>query len=110
MSVYKELFYTAKLVAGNSKRIYNDADDFGAPVKSLDDPIISWIKSVKDQYDGHLMTLRYDTGATQTVTIPGYDEWNTGKKVIVQFVFVTTKGNKDMIGYVYVKLDGVVQP
>ena len=71
----------------------------------IKDPIIGMVKGLREQYDGSTTTSKYATGATQTTSIEGLDEWNTRKPFDVKFVWVTTRGDKKgMVGYLYVEV------
>jgi hypothetical protein len=102
MSVYKELLYAIRDVQTSSRRIYPDAADFGAPVKDKHDRLFSLLRQMKEQYDGKVEEHKYATGATQKLTVRGCDEWGDRGEFDVTFTYVTTRGRKDMIGYVYV--------
>jgi hypothetical protein len=103
MSVYKELLYMIREVESQSVQIYPDACDNGVPIKSCNDAIIHLLRSIKEQYDGKVSTEKYSTGSTQTITIKWYDEWDTHKRMVTDFVYVTTRGEKKQIGYLYVQ-------
>jgi hypothetical protein len=108
MSVYRELFHTAEMVEKQSVRIYPDACDCGVPVKSNDDTVIKWVKSIIDQYRGVVKTESYSTGSTQTITIECIDEWVTKKHITFTFTYVFVKekfrkGLNGAIGYINVE-------
>ena len=104
MSVYKELLYAMKEVEESSVRIYPDACDFGVPVKTKEDPIIKMVAGIRKQYDGITTTETYSTGATQTITIKGYDELRTRRPFTAKFVFTTTRNDKSgRIGYLTIE-------
>lgn len=72
MSVYKEMGHLVRQIKNNSKRIYNDACDYGVPVYSFNDPIMKAISGVcKDLYELKPETERYSTGFTQTFKFDG---------------------------------------
>lgn len=105
MAVFKELDWVIRMVNGRSHQIYPDAADYGVPITHIDDPLIMMVKSVREQYDGKTETDHYATGATQTISILGIDEFGTGKSFDVKFVWVTTRSDRKrtgMIGYLYV--------
>jgi len=109
MSVYKELLFGVREVERSSHRIYPDASDYGYPVFDVKgDRLLNMVKGLSERYSGKTVTERYSTGATQTITMIGIDEWETGKEFTVQFVWVTTRSDRKkngMIGYLYVIAD-----
>lgn len=105
MSVYKEAVLAVKVIKQNSKRIYPDACDFGAPVRKGDD-IWNWAKQLVDWYGvkGTRKESRYSTGVSvsqKVMFMP--DEHNSDKYVTVEVVYVSTEKNKEMEGYIYIK-------
>lgn len=114
MSVYKELLYAAEQVEKLSVQVFPDAADFGVPVFSNDDPIIRLVKQTSEMYEARVTVSRYSTGATQTISIMGMDEWNTGKDFEMVFTYVhissTTRrpkvNGKTLQGYIYVAENG----
>lgn len=105
MSVYKELIYGMMEVEQKSRKIYPDASDFGVPVFDMNDPILKMVSGLKEMYEGKTETVKYQTGATQTVSIVGIDEWETKREFNVEFVWVTTRSDRKkngMIGFLYV--------
>ncbi len=110
MSVYKEGFYCLQQIENQSKRIYEDACDFGA-LTNKNDSIWNCSKQLVEWY-GEKETRKvekYLTGCTVTQEVTLMDEWNTGDKFTYRLTFVTNnngikvKGNK-FNGYVYVEL------
>ena len=71
MSVYKELRFLAENIKSRSRQIWNDAADFGADIRSYDDPLIKEVKSMMEWYQVPVKTERYSTGFTQTYEFSG---------------------------------------
>ena len=71
MSVYKEIGYLAREIKSQSRQIWNDAADFGVPIKSFDHPLIKQVKDMMKWYQIPVKTERYDTGFTQTYEFDG---------------------------------------
>lgn len=118
MSLYKELDMMVKDVESQSKQIYPDACDFGVPIFSNDDKIIGSLKGIISQYKAKVETVRYETGATQTIKIQGMfeGEYRRGQLYTVIFTYVFTKpefrspklmfpGLEKSIGYLDVNID-----
>lgn len=103
MSVYKEGFYAIELIQKNSKQLFQDAADYGAPVKKQDQ-LWGWVKQLCDWYgvEGSRQEHRYGTGVTVEQNVSLMDEWNTGKKIYYKVVYVSAK-LPGYDGYVYVK-------
>jgi len=104
MSVYKEMGHLVKEIKSKSKRIYNDACDYGVPVYSFNDPIMKQISIVcKDLYNLKPETERYNTGFTQTF------KFNGGWPAVLEagfekaeIVYVSCQDKKTgIIGFVY---------
>lgn len=110
MSVYKEMLWVAEQVEKQSIRIYPDACDYGVPIFSDEDKVVKMIKGmIIDMYGGEVKTEKYLTGATQTITCTGFDEWNTHKEfqMIFKYVHISKKYRKgNMKGYIYVEKNG----
>jgi hypothetical protein len=102
MSAYKDLLYAIRDVQTSSCQIYPGAIDFGSPVKDRNDRLFSLLRQMRDQYGGKVEEYKCTTGASQKLTIRGCDEWGNRGEFDVTFTYVTTRGRKDMIGYVYV--------
>ena len=104
MSVYKEIGYAVREIYSNSVQIFGDAADYGVPVKSFDDSIITLIRSIKDQYGLKTNTVKYSTGSTQTMVFDG--NWLAVLEAGFEqatIKYVTVRGHKDFIGYVTVE-------
>ena len=71
MSVYKELRSLRNKIKSRSRQIWNDAADFGAEIRSYDDPLIKEVKGLMEHYGVQVKTERYDTGFTQTYEFNG---------------------------------------
>ncbi len=118
MSVYKEGFYCKAQIENNSKRIFEDAADFGA-VTNKGDNIWNCMKQLVEWYGqkGTRVETQYETGCTVTQTVKLIDEWavsDNRKKLInatelYKVTFVYSKQQfKDMVGnkynaYVYIE-------
>lgn len=103
MSVYKEGYYAVELIKKQSKQLYADACDFGAPVKKGDD-LWNWAKQAIDWY-GNPKTRKqdnYGTGTTVSQVIELMDEWNTGKEEHFKITYTTTRRDKRMDGFLTV--------
>lgn len=105
MSVYKEVGYVVRQIEKESVQIYDDACDFGVPVKSLSDSILILIRDMFLPYcDNKVKTERYATGATQTIEFdggfPAVIEAGF-EKATVKYITIQNH-SKDYIGYVTV--------
>lgn len=103
MSVYKEGYYAIKLIEQNSKRIYPDACDFGAPIK-VGDEIWNWAKQLCSWYgvEGTKKVDAYSTGTTVTQTVELGTETRPFKVTRYSVTYVTTRGDKNQDGYIYI--------
>lgn len=104
MSVYKEGFYALELIENQSKRIYPDACDFGAPAR-LNDP--TWIaaKQLFDWYGDKdsRKEIKYETGTTVEATIELLNEWTDGSSYKFKLSYITTRGKREkQDGYFYI--------
>jgi len=105
MSVYKEAVHAIATIENQSKRIYPDACDFGAPVKKGDDTW-NWAKQLVDWFgvEGTRKEHRYATGATVSQKVSYMpNEHNSSSYVTVEVVFVLVEGQRNMDGYIYIQ-------
>lgn len=105
MSVYKEGYYAVSTIKSQSRRVYNDAADFGVPVH-LGDDTCREVKSAMHFYGlpETRKVERYLTGVTVTQTIELMDEWNTGRIERFRFTYVSMDPKRDKFdGYIYVE-------
>ena len=106
MSVYKEGYYAIKLITNNSKRIFDDAADYGCPVKK-GDGIWMWVKQLVEWYRVRDVNTRvvtkYPTGTTVSEEVELIDEWNCGNEERFKVTYTTTRGNDIMDGIVEVE-------
>lgn len=102
MSVYKEGFHAVELIKKNSRKIWNDAADFGAPVKKGDE-VWNWTKQLVDWYgvEGSRKEERYATGVTVKNRVSLLNEWTDGGEVMYEVTYVSVSNNKNLDGYVY---------
>lgn len=100
MSVYKEGYYALQLIQNNSRQIYPDAADYGAPTKQGDD-LWNVVKQVIEWYGvkGSRQQTNYSTGITVSHNIKLMDEWNTGREEEYRITYITTRWNKLHDGY-----------
>jgi len=73
MSVYKEGYHTVELIQKQSKQIWPDACDFGAPTKK-DDDLWKWVKQASEWYGIKTCRKSDYTGHVSTI-ISLIDEW-----------------------------------
>jgi len=106
MSVYKEGYYIIKQILENSKQIYNDACDYGAPVTKGDN-MWNRMKQLVDDFGlPETRTVHdYGIGKTVSIHIKLMDEWADGGEEIWLLEY-TTINNKccKYDGYVDVNL------
>ncbi len=102
MSVYKEGFYAVELIKKNSRQIWNDACDFGAPMKNGDE-LWNWTKQLIDWYgvEGTRKQENYSTGTTVKQRVSLMNEWTDGSEVMYEVTYTTVANNKNIDGYVY---------
>ncbi len=105
MSVYKEGYYAVKEIQKNSKSIYPDACDFGAPVRK-GDVIWNWAKQLVDWYgvEDTRDENRYSTGRSVSNKVCLIDEQGTKQEEYFHICFVgCTDGDcKGYDGYIWV--------
>lgn len=104
MSVYKEGYHAITHILKNSKQIFPDASDFGAPTKK-NDTTWNYIKQLVNTY-GEKDTrklIKYSTGKTVTQIVSLIDEHGSRKEEHFKVTFTTTTSNKNMDGYVYIE-------
>lgn len=87
MSVYKEALIAVQKLNKMQKQIFDDAADFGIPVKSETDPAFQIIRNLKEQYfDKETDTETFvafgqnNECKTKTLKMTMCDEWNTRKE------------------------------
>ena len=77
MSVYKEGYHAVELIQKQSKQIYSDACDYGAPTKQ-DDEIWKWVKQASE-WHGIKSTYKrvgYSTASKEaSIVISLMNEW-----------------------------------
>jgi hypothetical protein len=104
MSVYKEAIMGLEHINKNSKFIYSDSCDFGAPTKK-GDVTWNWVKQLVEMYgiEGTRHEQKYLTGTTVSHII-GFvsNEHERGEYHRAKLTYVTTRAG-DMDGYVYVE-------
>jgi len=87
MSVYKEFVKASQIIEKNSKKIYTDSVDFGAPAKKGDDV---WNAAATLSYwYGDKTTrkeVKYSTGTSVEIEVTFIDEWavSDGEKSVKQ--------------------------
>nr|DAJ28059.1 MAG TPA: KH domain [Caudoviricetes sp.] len=113
MAVYREGYKAIEAIKRASKRIYNDACDFGAPTKKGDN-IWNYAKQLCDWYgiEGTRKESRYATGCTLTQDVKLIDEWAVSDErksleaateiYTVTFITCTDGQCKGMNGYIYI--------
>lgn len=89
MSVYKEGYYAVSQILNNSKQIWNDSADFGAPYKK-GDQIWNLVVQLATDYGINSTIVKHPTYSEITVAL--MDEWNTKR---VQFFRITA--HKDYV-------------
>lgn len=104
MSVYKEAYFILAAIATRSHRIYEDACDFGAPVK-IGDPLWNNLKYLASfMVEGTREENRYSTGRSVSMDIELMDEWGGQEHPTeyfhLEFVSCTTGKCKGYDGYV----------
>jgi hypothetical protein len=105
MSVYKEAVHAIKLIQSRSKRVYSDACDFGVPVRKGDE-IWNWAKQLVDWYgeEGTREVTKYSTGTTVSHLVSYMPhEHQSARFERVKVVYVTTRHEQNMDGYIYVE-------
>lgn len=102
MSVYKEGFHAVELIKKNSRQIWNDAADFGAPVKK-GDALWNWTKQLIDWYgvENSRQQESYGTGTTVKHKVSLLNEWSDMSEVMYEVTYVSVRNDKNMDGYVY---------
>lgn len=106
MSVYKEFYHAIKLIESNSKRIYEDACDYGA-LTQVGDELWNWAKQLVEWYgkneNGEKKRTQedYSTGTTVTSIVSGIDEWITGNTEIYKLTYVSVKKGIKKDGKLY---------
>ena len=102
MSVYKEGYHAIQLIQSQSKQIYSDACDHGAPTRE-GDSLWMWVKQLIDWYGvkGTRQQTNYSTGTTVTQEVELMEEsiWNNRRTERFRVTYVTTRGNKQHDGY-----------
>lgn len=110
MAVYREGYNIAELITKASVRIFNDAADYGAPVKK-GDKLWNAAKQLADWYgEGETVVNRYSTGRSADKKIILIDEWAVSdeRKTLkeatevytLSFVSCTTGRCKGYDGYI----------
>ncbi len=105
MSVYKEAIYGLNHIQTNSKQVFPDAADYGAPCKKGDDTW-NWAKQLVDWYavKGSRKVETYSTGTTVSAIIEYMpNEHNSPRYEKVRITYVTCRKNKTMDGYIYLE-------
>ncbi len=99
MSVYKEGFHAIKLIQQNSKRIFNDAADYGALVKKGDE-LWNWTKQLVDSYGvkASKTVNRYETGASCSCIVKLMNEHTDGKERLFRVEFIKSSA-RELKGY-----------
>ena len=107
MSVYKEGYHAIQLIQSQSKQIYPDACDHGAPTRE-GDSLWAWVKQLIDWYGvkGTRQQTNYSTGKMVSHIIILKDEWNGGWEEHFKITYTTTYGNKNHDGYFQVERVG----
>ena len=82
MSVYKEGFKAIELIERSSVQIFEDASDFGAPVRK-GDMLWNMMAGAVESYlvPGTRKVSRYATGRTVTAAIKIVDEWAVSDEI-----------------------------
>lgn len=102
MSVYKEAWYAIQKIEANSIQIFNDAADFGVPVK-INDPIWKTAKSLATMYGDNRRDEKYSTGRTITHDLEIADEGSkTWHKFRLEFVTSTDRRLREYAGVISV--------
>lgn len=100
MSVYKEGYHAVQLIQSNSRQIWPDACDFGAPTKK-DDVLWNWAKQLADWYG--IKSTRKVTGLNVSkqadIYISLMDEWKTGKTEFFHLIYYKTPSIKGYDGF-----------
>lgn len=94
MSVYKEGFYAVEEIQNQSKQIYQDACDYGAPVK-VGDSLWNWVKQACEWY-GVKGTRKVSCGGKQVdMVISLMNEWTPPYKThYFKISYFKTGGNE----------------
>ena len=105
MSIYKEVIHALKHIKSNSKQIYPDACDFGAPTTKGDS---TWnlTKQLVKWYgvEGTRKVEKYSTGTTVSQLVEFMpNEHSSPELKTVEVIYVTTRKDKGMDGYVEIR-------
>lgn len=98
MSVYKEAMYCVATIVKQQKQIYNDAADYGVPIKTLKDPIFNSVNQLIDQYgdkNDYRHVDHYLTGKTVTRELTMIDEFGDGRQFKIRLIYCTVKSKKN---------------
>lgn len=102
MGVYKEGYHAIKLIKMNTRQVFPDAADYGAPIRKGDE-VWRWTKQLVDWY-GVKGTRRediYRTGTTVSHEVELMSE-ATGRIDRFKVTYTTTRNHPEYDGYVEV--------
>jgi hypothetical protein len=111
MSVFKEAMYAVRQLKPQQTRIYEDACDYGIPIKTLNDPALRLAKGLIEQYfvkgEDTRKVEHYSTGATVTVKLGMVDEFGDGHEFPLEITYVSMRTSTNtrfgkIIGYLYI--------
>jgi hypothetical protein len=98
MGVFKEAMYFTAEIVKQQKQIYNDACDYGVPIKSLSDPAIKMSQQLIEMYGektDYRNVDKYLTGKTVTRELTMIDEYGDGSEFKMRIVYTTVTNNKN---------------
>ena len=105
MSVYKEAYFALQTIEDRSRRVFEDACDFGMTMKK-DDSNWKLLHGLIEMY-GEKETrklIEYGTGTSVSIDIHVMNEMDGSfDNEVFRINYVTCRGNKEMDGYAYEK-------